>query len=80
MSDKPRRLLLLEFSAVDAFPLVGITTSWDEWNKQIFRGKPTIQPRLAKIPALSTKPLRGENKNIFELQANLKRSHFSKFM
>ena len=80
MSDKPRRLLLLEFSATDAFPVSGIGTSWDEWNKQIFRGKPTIQPRLEKIPVLLPKPLRGENKNIFELQSNLKKSHFSKSM
>ena len=80
MSDKPRRLLLLEFSATDAFPVSGIGTSWDEWNKQIFRGKPTIQPRLEKIPVLLPKPLSGENKNIFELQSNLKKSHFSKSM
>ena len=80
MSDKPRRLLLLEFSAADAFPVSGIGTSWDEWNKQIFRGKPTIQPRLEKIPVLLPKPLRGENKNIFELQSNMKKSHFSKSM
>jgi ectoine hydroxylase-related dioxygenase (phytanoyl-CoA dioxygenase family) len=80
MSDKPRRLLLLEFSATDAFPVSGIGTSWDEWNKQIFRGKPTIQPRLEKIPVLLPKPLRGENKNIFELQSNMKKSHFSKSM
>ena len=80
MSDKPRRLLLLEFSAADAFPVSGIGTSWDECNKQIFRGKPTIQPRLEKIPLLLPKPLRGENKNIFELQANMKKSHFSKSM
>ena len=56
MSDKPRRLLLLEFSAADAFPVSGIGTSWDEWNKQIFRGKATIQPRLEKIPLLLPKP------------------------
>ena len=80
MSDKPRRLLLLEFSAADAFPVSGIGTSWDEWNKQIFRGKATIQPRLEKIPLLLPKPLKGENKNIFELQANMKKSHFSKSM
>ena len=78
MSDKPRRLLLLEFCAADAFPLKGLSTSWDEWNKQMVRGEPTIQPRLEKVPVFFPQPLRVEHGSIFGVQSNLKKSHFSK--
>jgi len=78
MSDKPRRLLLLEFSAADAFPLTGLSMSWDEWNKQMVRGKPTIQPRLEKVPVFFPQPLKSEHGSIFGVQSNLKKSHFSK--
>ena len=47
LSENPRRLLLLSYGAVDAFPLTGLGMSWDDWNKQIVRGRPTFQPRLS---------------------------------
>jgi len=78
MSNKPRRLLLFEFRAADAFPLNGLGMSWDEWNKLIVRGEPTIQPRLEKVPVFFPQPLKYEHGSIFGVQSNLKKSHFSK--
>ena len=78
MSNKPRRLLLFEFRAADAFPLNGLGMSWDEWNKLITRGEPTIQPMLEKVPVSPPQPLKYEHGSIFGVQSNLKKSHFSK--
>ena len=49
MSNKPRRLLLFEFRVADAFSLNGLGMSWDEWNKLITRGEPTIHPKLGEM-------------------------------
>ena len=76
MSNKPRRLLLFEFRAADAFPLNGLGMPWDEWNKLIIRGEPTIQPRLEKVPVSPPQPLKYEHGSIFGVQSNLKKSHF----
>ncbi len=77
VSDKPRRLLLLSYGAVDAFPLQGLGMSWNDWNKQIIRGRPTFQPRLERLPVFFPQPLKSKNNSIFTLQSDLKKSHFS---
>ena len=72
-SSKPRRLLLHEYAAADAWPLVGIA-SFDEFNSRIVRGKPTIEPRLVPVPVRMPLPPSPFQGSIYENQkANPKR-------
>lgn len=46
-SDKPRRLMLFQYCAADAFPIGG---DWDQFNSSLLRGEPVWEPRLEKVP------------------------------
>lgn len=77
ISDRPRRLLLMGYQAADAWPLTGVA-DWDKWTADILRGEPTNQPRLENVPVRMPLPrMPGGAGSIFELQENLKKSHFS---
>src|SRR5947209_8526493 len=51
-SAKPRRLLLHEYAAADAWPLMGVA-EFAEFNGRLVLGKSTIEPRLAPVPVRS---------------------------
>ena len=77
ISDRPRRLLLMGYQAADAWPLSG-GVDWDNWTNDILRGEPTNQPRLENVPVRMPLPrMPGGSGSIFELQENLKKSHFA---
>ena len=77
ISDRPRRLLLMGYQAADAWPLSG-GVDWDNWANDILRGEPTNQPRLENVPVRMPLPrMPGGSGSIFELQENLKKSHFA---
>ena len=77
ISDRPRRLLLMGYQAADAWPLRGVP-DWEKWTADILRGEPTNQPRLEKVPVrMPVPPHPREAGSIFELQENLKKSHFA---
>jgi ectoine hydroxylase-related dioxygenase (phytanoyl-CoA dioxygenase family) len=72
-SSKPRRLLLHEYAAADAWPLMGVA-SLEDFNARIVRGKPTIEPRLAAVPVRMPLPPSPYQGSIYENQkANPKR-------
>ena len=48
-SSQSRNLLLYEFTAADAFPLLGIT-DWDEFNARLLVGSATVVPRTVPCP------------------------------
>jgi polyisoprenoid-binding protein YceI len=48
-SNRQRRLLLHEYTAADAFPLMGIA-NFDEFNSRMVVGEPTIEPRIVPAP------------------------------
>jgi phytanoyl-CoA hydroxylase len=50
-SSKPRRLLIMQYAAVDAWPLLGVPDI-NAFNAAILRGKPTLRPRMEKLPVL----------------------------
>ena len=54
-SDKPRRLMLAQYCAVDAWPLKGIP-DWETFNDTIIRGEPTNQPRMVAAPVRMPEP------------------------
>ena len=72
-SDKPRRLLLFQLRATDAFPLVGGVNNWDPFNGLLLRGEPVWEPRLEKVPVRISLPKPGRNQDIYELQTRLQR-------
>ena len=57
-SPNPRRLLLSQYCAIDAWPLVAFS-NWDAFNATIIRGEPTNIPRLANVPVRIPLPAAG---------------------
>ena len=51
-SDRPRRLLLFEYSAADSWPLAGVEPidDFEEFNRRVVHGTPALEPRLAPVP------------------------------
>jgi phytanoyl-CoA hydroxylase len=72
-SSKPRRLLLHEYAAADAWPLMGVA-NFNDFFDRIVRGKPTLEPRLVPVPVRMPLPPSPFQGSIYENQkANPKR-------
>jgi len=67
---KPRRLLLFQYCAADAWPLSGIG-SWDAFNDNLLRGEPTNVPRMADLPVRMPHPEAERAGSIYENQSVL---------
>src|SRR5678816_4345616 len=67
VSDKPRRLLLYEFSAGDAFPLMGIK-DWEQYNRNLVSGTPINTPRIVPAPVRMPLPPAPFQGSIYENQ------------
>ena len=70
-SGKPRRLLLFQYCAIDAWPLVHFT-DWDTFNGTILRGEPTNVPRVEPVPVRMPMPEALQSDVIYELQTAMK--------
>ncbi len=77
-SSKPRRLLLFQYCAVDAWPLIQPVTNWDEFNSFIVRGEPTLEPRVASAPVRVPFPPPPKQGSIYEIQTVLKKPLYGK--
>lgn len=77
MSNKPRRLLLYEFTAGDAWPLLGVNNLAD-FNETLLTGTPSIQPRIAAAPVRMPLPPAPYQGSIYENQTTLKNRFFGK--
>lgn len=55
-SPNPRRLLLFQFCAGDAWPLIAGDGYWEDYAGSFVRGGPTNQPRLANVPVRLPRP------------------------
>ena len=66
-SAKPRRLLLHEYAAADAWPLMAVA-NLDEFNSRMVLGRPTIAPRLAPVPVRMPLPPAPFQGSIYENQ------------
>jgi ectoine hydroxylase-related dioxygenase (phytanoyl-CoA dioxygenase family) len=66
-SAKPRRLLLHEHAAADAWPLMGVA-NFDEFNGRIVLGRPTIEPRVKPAPVRMPLPPAPFQGSIYENQ------------
>lgn len=76
-SSRQRRLLLFQYCAVDAWPLLGVG-SWDGFNATILRGEPTYTPRLTPVPVRVPLPNAAHGGTIYEIQSQLARSGFAR--
>jgi phytanoyl-CoA hydroxylase len=66
-SGKPRRLLLHEYTAADAWPLMGVA-NFDEFNSRIVLGRATIEPRVTPVPVRMPLPPAPFQGSIYENQ------------
>ena len=70
-SERPRRLLLFQYCAIDAWPIVHFT-DWDAFNATIVRGEPTNVPRVEPVPVRMPMPEALQSDVIYELQTAMK--------
>ena len=75
-SSKPRRLLLLQYGAVDAWPLSG--ADWDDFKSLVLRGEATNQPRMIAAPVRLARPYAERGGSIYEVQTLLENRILSK--
>jgi ectoine hydroxylase-related dioxygenase (phytanoyl-CoA dioxygenase family) len=74
-STKPRRLLLFEFAAADAWPLLGVP-DFEEFNSRIVLGSPTVEPRIRPAPVRLPLPAAKAQGSIYENQRGAKVRYF----
>jgi len=74
-SSQSRNLLLYEFTAADAFPLLGIT-DWDEFNARLLVGSATVVPRTVPCPIRMPYPPALNQGSIYENQTVVAHRYF----
>ena len=74
-SPYPRRLLLFQMCALDAWPLLGFG-DWDTFNANILRGEPTNTARLTDVPVQMPLPPSLKTGSIYEMQTVLEEPIF----
>ena len=75
-SPKERRLLLLQYRAADAWPLLGFPGTLEAYDKLLVSGSGTIEPRLAPVPVRLPLPPADAQGSIYENQKGLKQRYF----
>jgi ectoine hydroxylase-related dioxygenase (phytanoyl-CoA dioxygenase family) len=76
-SDRDRRLLLFQFRAADAWPLLGFPEGIEAYDRLMVAGKPSLSPRLAPVPVRLPLPPAGKQGSIYENQKGLKNRFFA---
>jgi phytanoyl-CoA hydroxylase len=76
-SGKPRQLLLFEFAAADAWPLLGVK-DLDEFNSRIVAGEKTIEPRLEPVAVRMPLPPAPNQGSIYENQTTARKRFFER--
>jgi phytanoyl-CoA hydroxylase len=76
VSARDRRLLLLQFRAADAWPLLGYPPGIEAFDDLMVAGAPTLAPRLAPVPVRLPLPPATLQGSIYENQKGLRRRYF----
>jgi phytanoyl-CoA hydroxylase len=76
-SNKERRLMLFQFRAADAWPLLGVPQGIEAYDALMVAGTPTLSPRLADVPVRLPLPPADLQGSIYENQKGLKNKFFS---
>lgn len=77
-SNRQRRLLLHEYTAADAWPLMGIA-DFDDFNSRMVLGETTIEPRLRSAPVRLPLPPADHQGSIYENQRSTGRRFFATY-
>lgn len=77
-SNRQRRLLLHEYTAADAWPLMGVT-QLDEFNGRMVLGEPTLEPRMTSVPVRMPLPPADHQGSIYENQRGSGRRFFGTY-
>ncbi|MDB5373106.1 MAG: Ectoine hydroxylase-related dioxygenase, phytanoyl-CoA dioxygenase (PhyH) family, partial [Belnapia sp.] len=75
-SNKERRLMLFQFRAADAWPVLGFPGGLDAYDALMVAGTPGIAPRLAAVPVRLPLPPADAQGSIYENQKGLKNKFF----
>ncbi len=76
-SARDRRLLLFQFRAADAWPLLGFPGGIVAFDALMAAGRPTVAPRLAAVPVRLPLPPAAHQGSIYENQKGLSRRYFA---
>ena len=71
ISGKPRRFLLHQYRAADAWPLIHPPTAWEPWEALLVSGKDTLEPRMTAVPVRLPYPAAPNQGSIYENQRDL---------
>ena len=74
-SARPRELLLYEYAAADAWPLMGVG-DLANFNERLVAGSPSIVPRLAAVPVRMPLPPSPHQGSIYENQTAARNRYF----
>lgn len=77
-SSKERRLLLLQYRAADAWPLLGFPGDLAAYDALMVAGTSSIEPRLKPVPVRLPLPPAGLQGSIYETQKGLKSRYFDR--
>lgn len=75
VSNRPRRLYLMGYTAADAWPLLGVP-DFAAYEAMMVRGRSTLAPRLAPVPVRVPFPVARHQGSIYENQKELKNRFF----
>ena len=78
-SNRPRRLLLYQYRAVDAWPLVQKIDDIGAYDEMIVAGESTLEPRLEAVPVRLPLPPATHQGSIYENQRTLKHRFFERY-
>jgi phytanoyl-CoA hydroxylase len=67
-SGKPRRLLLHQYRAADAWPLMAFQQDFDDFRSKLLCGEDTIEPRMEAVPVRLPLPPAAHQGSIYENQ------------
>jgi ectoine hydroxylase-related dioxygenase (phytanoyl-CoA dioxygenase family) len=68
MSLRPRRLLLHQYRAADAWPMALMPKDWESYEGQLLRGESSVVPRLEPVPVRLPFPAALNQGSIYENQ------------
>ncbi len=74
-SDRSRQLLLYEYAAADAWPLMGVK-DFADFNGRLVSGRASIEPRLADVPVRMPLPPSPHQGSIYENQTGARNKYF----
>jgi ectoine hydroxylase-related dioxygenase (phytanoyl-CoA dioxygenase family) len=75
-SGEPRRFLLFQYRAADAWPLLGFKDGIEKFDELLLAGEPTLHPRLAPVPVRLPLPPAEHQGSIYENQRASGRRYF----